>query len=98
MLADAVNLDLWLLDIAPFIVELITFMFLYIVLPNIKVRWYDGLLGAFIAAILFEIAKKCICILSWLCSNLYRYLRDVSRCTYFLNLGLFVLGDYFTGC
>lgn len=30
---------------------------IYVIVPNVAVRWRDGLLGGFVAALLFEIAR-----------------------------------------
>lgn len=47
----------WLLSLAPFVLTTITFTLLYVVVPNCRVVFWHGLVGAFIAAVLFEIAK-----------------------------------------
>lgn len=40
------------------LINTLLFSLLYVIVPNMKVRWSDGLLGGFFAAILFEIAKR----------------------------------------
>ena len=47
-----------LLGLMPVIFILIGFTVLYVGVPNCRVRIYHGLIGAFIATLLFEIAKK----------------------------------------
>jgi len=46
-----------LLNFIPFTCSIIGFTFLYVVVPNCKVRFYHALTGGFVAAILFESAK-----------------------------------------
>ena len=46
-----------LLSMIPFFCSLIGFTFIYLVVPNCKVKLKDGLLGGIVAAILFESAK-----------------------------------------
>jgi len=42
----------------PFLFETLAFLLLYLVMPNAKVRFVNALIGALVAAILFEISKK----------------------------------------
>lgn len=61
-----ISLPLWrdntntstLLHYAPFTLSLVGFTFLYLVVPNCKVRLWHGLVGATFAAIMFEAAKQ----------------------------------------
>lgn len=61
-----ISLPLWkestntstLLHYAPFALSLIGFTFLYLIVPNSKVKLRHGLAGATVAAILFEAAKQ----------------------------------------
>ena len=46
------------LAVLPFIFTVITFTFVYLIVPNCPVRLWDALRGALVAAILFEIAKQ----------------------------------------
>ncbi len=46
-----------LLSTLPFIVTFVTLALLYFVVPNRRVRWQDALIGAFLGAVLFEIAR-----------------------------------------
>lgn len=46
-----------LLKLAPLLFSLIGFTFLYVVVPNCKVRLHHGVMGAIVAAALFESAK-----------------------------------------
>jgi len=46
-----------LLSTLPFIVTFVTLALLYFVVPNRRVRWQDALVGAFLGAVLFEIAR-----------------------------------------
>ncbi|HLQ24390.1 MAG TPA: YihY family inner membrane protein [Acidiferrobacterales bacterium] len=41
----------------PFLFEVLAFMLLYMVIPNVRVKWQHALTGSVFAAILFEIAK-----------------------------------------
>lgn len=47
---------LWAL--APFLISWIGLAVLYQVVPNCRVRWRDAIIGAFVAAVLFEFARK----------------------------------------
>ena len=47
-----------ILGYSPFLLSLAGFTFLYIVVPNCKVRFLHGLIGAFVATLLFESAKQ----------------------------------------
>jgi membrane protein len=47
-----------LLEALSLLMNTILFSVLYVIVPNAKVRWRDGLLGGFLAAVLFEIAKS----------------------------------------
>jgi len=44
--------------VLPFLLEVMAFSLLYLVMPNVKVRLINALLGAIVASILFEICKK----------------------------------------
>lgn len=46
-----------MLFLLPMLITWVSFTLLYIALPNCKVKLKDGLFGAFVATILFEIAK-----------------------------------------
>lgn len=46
-----------LLACLPFLLNTIIFSLLYIVVPNFSVAWRDGVVGGFVAAVLFELAK-----------------------------------------
>ena len=47
---------LWLL--APFLITWVGLTVLYQVVPNCRVRWRDAIIGALVAAVLFEFARK----------------------------------------
>jgi len=47
----------WLVLITPFLLSVMSFTFFYIVVPNCRVKFLHGFLGAIFAACLFEIAK-----------------------------------------
>ncbi len=47
----------WFLQMTPFILTVVTFTFLYVAVPNCKVRFWHGFVGALVSAILFELAK-----------------------------------------
>ncbi len=47
-----------LVPLAPPLLTLIGFFMVYVALPNKAVRWYHGVVGAAIAAILFELLKR----------------------------------------
>lgn len=55
--ADELGLRQRLLSTLPFIVTFVTLALLYFVVPNRRVRWQDALIGAFLGAVLFEIAR-----------------------------------------
>lgn len=44
--------------VLPFLLEVLAFSLLYLVMPNVKVRLVNALIGALVASILFEISKK----------------------------------------
>lgn len=52
------GLKIPLLNGLPLLINTAMFSVLYVVVPNCHVRWRDGFFGGFIAALLFEIAKK----------------------------------------
>jgi membrane protein len=52
------QLSFLLLNSLPFIFSLAGFTFLYVVVPNCPVKLHHGLVGGFVAAILFEAAKQ----------------------------------------
>ncbi|UCH52602.1 MAG: YihY family inner membrane protein [Pseudomonadota bacterium] len=47
-----------ILTLAPTVFEVLAFVLMYVVIPNHRVRWGDALIGAIIAAALFEVAKR----------------------------------------
>lgn len=47
-----------LLKYSPFLISLICFCFLYVVVPNCSVKIRHGLVGAIVAALMLELAKK----------------------------------------
>ncbi len=47
-----------LIGLLPFLIEWLTLFLAYALIPNRSVRWRDGALGALVAAVLFEIAKR----------------------------------------
>jgi len=47
-----------LLHYAPFLLSMIGFTFLYLIVPNCKVKLWHGVVGATFAAVLFEAAKQ----------------------------------------
>lgn len=47
----------WLLQLTPFALTVVTLTFLYVAVPNCKVRFWHGFVGALFSAILFESAK-----------------------------------------
>lgn len=47
-----------LLSIAPFICTLLGLTVLYIIVPNCRVPWHAGFIGALTGAVLFEVAKR----------------------------------------
>lgn len=51
-----VGFKLWAL--APFLITWLALTILYAVVPNRRVRWGDAVLGALLASILFELARK----------------------------------------
>jgi membrane protein len=53
-----INLHIHFIALLPFVFNVFAFTLLYIVVPNCKVKLKHGLLGALIAALLFEGAKK----------------------------------------
>lgn len=48
--------SLW--SLAPFLISWLGLTVLYQVVPNCRVRWRDAVAGAFVAAVLFEFARK----------------------------------------
>lgn len=52
------HLTIPLLKILPLLVNTVIFTTLYMAVPNISVKLSDALVGAFLASILFEVAKK----------------------------------------
>jgi membrane protein len=48
--------NLW--SLAPFLISWLGLTVLYQVVPNCRVRWRDAVLGALVAAVLFEFARK----------------------------------------
>ena len=42
----------------PFLFEMLAFLLLYLVMPNVRVRFVHALAGAFIASLLFELTKR----------------------------------------
>ena len=42
----------------PFIFEMLAFLLLYLVMPNVRVRFMYALIGAFVASLLFELTKR----------------------------------------
>lgn len=42
----------------PFLFEMLAFMLLYLVMPNVRVSFVHALFGAFIASLLFEVTKR----------------------------------------
>ncbi|WP_164231549.1 virulence factor BrkB family protein [Wenzhouxiangella sp. XN201] len=51
-------LQAFILNLTPFFVSLIGFALVFLVVPNRKVRLRHALVGAFISAVLFELAKR----------------------------------------
>lgn len=47
----------FLLTLLPVFINTIIFSLFYTIVPNVSIRWSDGLLGGFIAALLFEVAR-----------------------------------------
>lgn len=47
-----------LLRWVPFLFEVLMFMLLYTVVPNVDVRWRHAIVGAMVAALMFEVAKR----------------------------------------
>jgi membrane protein len=56
--ATPAGLRALVLAVAPTAFEVLAFMLMYVVVPNHRVRWRDALLGAIVAAALFELAKR----------------------------------------
>ncbi len=52
------DIKVYLLKILPVLASASAFFFMYLIIPNRKVRWRSALIGALIAAILFEMAKR----------------------------------------
>jgi len=55
---DFLGLSNWFIRGLPLIISTIAFFILYIMVPNKSVQFKHALLGAFLAAVLFEVAKK----------------------------------------
>lgn len=55
--ASTLNLKERLVGVLPFIVTFLTLMLIYMVVPNRRVYWRNAAIGAFLGAILFEIAR-----------------------------------------
>lgn len=55
--ADTLGVQILLSGLLVLGIEILSFTFLYFVMPNCPVNWKDCLLGGFVASILFEIAK-----------------------------------------
>ncbi|WP_130620970.1 YihY family inner membrane protein [Dyella amyloliquefaciens] len=55
--AGTLGLRQRLVGTLPFIVTFLTLMLIYMVVPNRRVRWQDGAIGALLGAVLFEIAR-----------------------------------------
>lgn len=47
-----------MLNLTPFLVSLVGFTLVFLIVPNRRVRWHHALAGAFISAVLFELAKR----------------------------------------
>jgi membrane protein len=59
-ISDATNelgLKAPFLALLPLIINTLMFTLLYVVVPNFRVTWRDGLFGGFVAAVIFEFAK-----------------------------------------
>jgi membrane protein len=56
--AESINDTFFLLNVLPFMFTWAAFTTLYVALPNTRVYFRDAVLGAFVAAILFEVAKS----------------------------------------
>lgn len=55
---ESIGIDsAWYISFLPVVVSFVIFLVLYIAVPNIKVRFTSGLLGAFGATILFSVSK-----------------------------------------
>jgi membrane protein len=52
------DIKVYLLKFLPVLASASGFFFMYLIIPNRKVRWRSALIGALIAAILFEMAKR----------------------------------------
>jgi len=48
-----------LLKILPFVLLVLAFLMLYMIVPNVRVRFSHALVGSVVAAVLFELSKKC---------------------------------------
>lgn len=55
---DSANIKALVLKGLPFLFETLAFFLLYIVMPNSPIKWRYALMGAFVAAILFEGTKR----------------------------------------
>lgn len=56
--AEALNHSSLFIHLLPFFSTWLAFSVLYVALPNKKIYWQSGMLGGFVAALLFELAKK----------------------------------------
>jgi membrane protein len=56
--AHSVGLGFMLAQVVPFVLTVGAFTLLYVIVPNCKVPWRQGLFAAVIAAIVFELVKK----------------------------------------
>ena len=59
-----------LLDVLPFVLEVIAFIMLYKAVPNCDVRFRDALTGGIVAALLFKVSKRGF---AWFVLNYSRY-------------------------
>lgn len=56
--AEAIGIKIYLLASLPLLINTIILTFLYRIVPNYHISWRKALLGGFVAAVLFEIAKR----------------------------------------
>lgn len=54
----AVQMQSFGLVMLPFLFEILAFLLLYLVMPNVRVAFVHGLVGAFVASLLFELTKR----------------------------------------